>query len=332
MSKPIISAKNLKRSFKQYKKQPGLMGSVRSFFNRKYFEIDAVKGIDLEIKEGEMVGFIGPNGAGKTTTLKMLSGVLYRSSGDLSVLGFNPADRKPEFQKQFALVLGQKSQLWWDLPAVESFILNKEIYEIPTQEYQATLQELSELLEITDILEIPVRKLSLGQRMKCELVASLLHKPRLLFLDEPTIGLDVVVQKNLRNFLKEYNRKYGITMILTSHYMDDVEELCDRIVVISKGEKIYDGGLNSLIEKYANDKYLKVVFNQKVDKDKLGKLGRIIEISEDSLSATLSVPRDTHTSVASELLRGFSVDDLDIAEVNLEEIISNIFETESRTD
>lgn len=322
---PIISVQNLGKSFRQYKKDPGLLGSIKSLFNRKYFDIDAVKDISFEIEQGEMIGFIGPNGAGKTTTLKMLSGILYPTSGEVRVIGHEPFKREPVFQKQFALVMGQKSQLWWDLPPSEGFLLNKEIYGVDDKSYNEILNELSELLEVKDIINVPVRKLSLGQRMKCELIASLLHSPKLLFLDEPTIGLDIVVQKKIRQFLKEYNQKKNITMLLTSHYMDDVQELCKRIIVINKGTIIYDGSLDTIIKQYGKEKYLGFVFNKSVNVKDLETFGTVQEYNPDGLSVKLSVPREEHTRIAAEMLKKFPVDDLDISEVSLEEIIGNIF-------
>jgi ABC-2 type transport system ATP-binding protein len=215
-----ISVKGLSKYYQVHQKEPGLSGSIKSLFNRKYYDVKAVDDISFEIGEGELVGFIGPNGAGKTTTLKTLSGLLYPTQGEVSVLGYTPWKRQAEFQKQFALVMGQKNQLWWDLPAIESFILNKEIYEVPKAQYEQTLEELSTLLDVKALLKVQVRKLSLGERMKMELIAALIHSPKVLFLDEPTIGLDVVAQKKMRDFVKAYNLKYKATIILTSHYME----------------------------------------------------------------------------------------------------------------
>lgn len=248
---PIIEVKNLSKTYEYYKKQPGLLASVKGLFRREKLYIEAVKEINFNIEEGELVGFLGPNGAGKTTTLKMLSGILYPSGGEARVLGHIPWKRQKEYQKQFALVMGQKNQLWWDLPAMESFILNKEIYEVPDKEFKYNLAELTELLDVKDILDIQVRKLSLGQRMKCELIAALLHKPKVLFLDEPTIGLDVVAQKNIRDFIKKYSQEEKTTIILTSHYMEDISQLCRRIIIIDLGRIIYDGRLDDLMKKYA---------------------------------------------------------------------------------
>jgi ABC-2 type transport system ATP-binding protein len=273
---PTIEVKNLVKSYEYYKKQPGLWASVKSLFHREKLLAEAVKNINFEIKEGELVGFLGPNGAGKTTTLKVLSGILYPNGGDVRVLGYDPYKRQKEYQKQFALVMGQKNQLWWDLPAMESFILNKEIYEVSDGDFKNNLDELVNLLDIGDILDIQVRKLSLGQRMKCELVAALLHKPKVLFLDEPTIGLDVVAQKNIRDFIKKYNQEKKTTIILTSHYMEDISQLCQRVIIINLGEIVYDGDLQALVNKYAPYKLLTVTFNNNgVQKGMVEKFGEI---------------------------------------------------------
>lgn len=322
----IIDVNNLSKSFKQYQKEPGLAGSLKSLFKREYFDIKAVDDISFQIEEGEAVGFIGPNGAGKTTSLKMLSGILHPSSGSVTVLGYVPYERKKEFLKQYALVMGQKSQLWWDLPPMEGFLLNKEIYEVSDKQFKEAVGNLSDILGVEKVLKIPVRKLSLGQRMKCELIAALLHNPKILFLDEPTIGLDVVVQKKIRAFLKQYNEERGTTLILTSHYMDDVQELCKRIIVINSGKIVYDGSLRQLIEKYGKNKTLRLVFNGRVDKVDLKKYGEVVEFQKDGLAATLSVSRVSHAAVAGKILNTLPVDDLDIAETSLEDIIRDIFE------
>jgi len=324
---PVIKVKNLSKTFKVHKKQPGLKGSVRSLFKREYKNVEAVKNITFDIAQGELIGFIGPNGAGKTTTLKMLSGLLYPTEGELSVLGYTPVKRKNEFLKQISLVMGQKNQLWWDLPAIETFNLNKEIYEVPTDKYKKILDELVEMLEVEKILNQQVRKLSLGQRMKCELIASLLHTPKVLFLDEPTIGLDVVAQKKLRVFIKEYNQRYGSTIILTSHYMGDVAELCERVIIINNGELGYDGNFNDLIAKYAQTKTINLVFLEEVGEEVLGQYGDLL--SHEPLKASIEVKRGTTRETASRLLKELPVDDLDIAETPIEEIIGEIFESTS---
>lgn len=329
MTNTAVEVTNLKKYFKIYKKEPGLLGSVKSLWNRKYEELKAVDDISFQIEAGEMVGFIGQNGAGKTTTLKMLSGLLYPSDGSVSVLGFNPWDRQREFQKQFSLVMGQKNQLWWDLPAMETFLLNKAIYEIPDQQFRNTLDKLVELLDVKDVLNVQVRKLSLGQRMKCELIAALLHNPKVLFLDEPTIGLDVVMQKVLRDFIKSYNQEFKATIILTSHYMDDVKELCDRAIIIDHGHKIYDGSLNKIIDKYARSKKLSLTFSKRVEESKLAKFGQVKEFDHDgtALTATLLVPREEATKTAAKILESLPVQDLNIEEPSIEAIIREVFAT-----
>lgn len=322
----IIEVNKLKKSFKQYKKEPGLRGTLKGIVKREFFEVNAVDNISFDIEQGEFVGFIGPNGAGKTTTLKMLSGILHPSAGEVEVAGFTPKDRDKDFLKTISLVMGQKSQLWWDLPAMDGFILNKEIYEVKDKDFYELVDELSQLLEVKELLKVPVRKLSLGQRMKCELIASLIHKPKVLFLDEPTIGLDVVVQKRIREFFKQYNQRSDTTVLLTSHYMEDVAELCKRVIIINHGSKIYDGTLEELTRKYANNKYLKLLFNKPVEKNVLDEFGEVVEMDKDGLKGIISVSRESHTKVASALLEKLPVDDLDISEVELEDIVTKIFQ------
>lgn len=320
---PIISIQNLKKYFKVYRKKPGLLGSIQSLWSREYEEVKAVDDVSFEIYPGEIVGFIGQNGAGKTTTLKVLSGLLYPTSGEVSVLGFNPWDRKPDFQRQFALVMGQKNQLWWDLPAMESFLLNKAIYEVPDAEFHKTLDKLVELLDVKDIINVQVRKLSLGQRMKCELIAALLHSPKVLFLDEPTIGLDVVMQKVLRDFIKAYNQEFKATIILTSHYMGDVKELCKRAIVIDHGQKIFDGDLQDIIDQFARNKILSLIMNDKINQKQLEKYGQLKEFEYPK--ATLLVPRAKAAKIAGQLLTDFSVADVNIEEPTIDAIIRELF-------
>jgi len=321
--KEIIKVKNLKRYYQVHQKEPGLVGSLKSLISRKYEDVKAVDDVSFTINEGELVGFIGPNGAGKTTTLKVLSGLLYPTAGEVSVLGHIPYKREPALQKRFALVMGQKNQLWWDLPAQETFLLNKEIYEVPDEQYQKTVAELVEMLEIEDILKIQVRKLSLGQRMKCELVAALLHSPKVLFLDEPTIGLDIVMQKKMRDFIKDYNRRFKSTIILTSHYMGDVKELCGRVIIIDKGKIVFDGKLLDIIEKFADHKLLSVVLQQGVKREELSKIGKVVEYSYPK--AVIKVPRRESSHQAAKLLQHFPVADLNIEEPPIEDIIREDF-------
>lgn len=321
---PIISVTNFSKHFKVHKKEPGVWGSVKSIVKRQYEEKKAVDSISFSIEEGELIGFIGPNGAGKTTTLKTLSGLLYPTSGTVTVLGYDPFKRKNSFLRQIALVMGQKNQLWWDLPAEESFMLNKEIYGVSDKEYKKTLDELIELLDVKTVLNTAVRSLSLGQRMKCELIAALIHKPKVLFLDEPTIGLDVVVQKKLRSFIKEYNKEKKSTIILTSHYMEDVQQLCKRIIIINHGKLIYDGGTDDIIKQHARNKLITVIFSDPVSKNKLESLGKVKEYTD--MKVTLSVPIEKTNHVAAHLLEVFPVHDITIIDPSLEDIIRDLFE------
>ncbi|MEK7571072.1 MAG: ABC transporter ATP-binding protein [Patescibacteria group bacterium] len=325
----VIHVSHLERVYKIHQKEPGFAGSIKSFFSRKYTDARAVDDISFDIEKGELIGFIGPNGAGKTTTLKCLSGLLYPTSGTVDVLGHTPFDRKNEFLKQIGLVMGQKNQLWWDLPAIDSFLLNKEIYEIPDATYKKTLDELVSLLDVSEILTVQVRKLSLGQRMKCELIAALLHKPKVIFLDEPTIGLDVVMQQKLRDFIKAYNKQYEATILLTSHYMKDVEQLCERIIMIDHGKILYDGKLANIVKEYAAKKAISVIFTKPVSREKLTKLGEIVSLEETK--AVLSVPRAKSNLVASRLLDSFPVEDITIEETNIEEIIRDVFAKSSKS-
>lgn len=323
MANTVIEVRNLKKFYKVHQKEAGLGGSLKAFFKREYKTVEAVNDISFEIGEGELVGFIGPNGAGKTTTLKTLSGLLYPTSGKVKVLGYTPWERKPQFQKQFSLVMGQKNQLWWDLPSIESFVLNKEIYGVSDADYKKTLGELVELLEVEDQLKVQVRKLSLGQRMKMELIAALVHSPKILFLDEPTIGLDVVMQKKLRDFIKAYNQKFNATIILTSHYMEDVKQLAERVIIIDHGTILFDGKLDAIIKKFADHKTLELVMGEKIDREKLAEFGEILEF--DFPKVTIQVKRQAVADVAAKLLSQYEIDDLNIEEAKIEDIIREVF-------
>lgn len=319
----VIQVENLKKYYKVHKKEPGFLGSLKSFISREYEEVKAVDGISFAINEGELIGFIGPNGAGKTTTLKCLSGLLYTTSGNVKVLGYSPFERKNKFLKQIAFIMGQRNQLWWDLPAIETFFLNKEIYEINEIQFKKNLNELVDLLQVKDILKIPVKKLSLGQRMKCELIASLLHSPRVLFLDEPTLGLDIVMQKALREFIKEYNKRYHATVILTSHYMDDVEALCKRVIIINNGKLLFDGLLLSLVEKYAPYKLIRITLSKKIEAKRIEGLGEIKMFSYPQLLLRLFGKNISKT--IAKILKDLPVRDLNIEDPDVEDVIREIF-------
>ncbi len=318
-----IIVNKLSKHYEVHKKEPGLAGSLKAFVRRRYETVKAVDAISLSIEPGEMVGFLGPNGAGKTTTLKVLSGLLYPTAGEVSVHGFTPFERKPAFLKQITLVMGQKQQLFWDLPALETFEVNKAIYEVPEAQYRRTLDELSDLLELGDLLKKQVRKLSLGERMKCELAAALLHQPRVLFLDEPTIGLDVTMQARVREFVAEYNRRYSATVLLTSHYMADVTALCKRVIVINRGRLLYDGNLQSLVEQVAPHKLIHVTLSRPVTAAELAGYGEIKRL--EGLEAELLVERAETTRIGARLLAEQPVADINIAEPPIEEIISEVF-------
>jgi ABC-2 type transport system ATP-binding protein len=319
----IISVKDLRKYYRIHEKEPGIAGTIKSLFNRKYTDAKAVDGISFEIEEGELIGFIGPNGAGKTTTLKVLSGLLYPTSGEVEVLGFTPWERKTAYLKQFSLVMGQKNQLFWDLPAVDSFNLYKEIYEISDMAYKKTLDELVGLLDVAEILKVQVKKLSLGQRMKMELIAALIHSPKLLFLDEPTIGLDVVMQKSLREFIAGYNKIKKATIILTSHYMLDVKELAKRvIIIIDHGHILFDGLLSEVIRKFSSNKLLNVSFEKQVSPEDLKQFGKVEE--KEGVFA-ITVKREEASKITEQILKKFPVEDLTIEEPQIEDIIRQVF-------
>lgn len=306
-----IIVDNLSKTYEVQKKRPGLLGSVRDLISPIKEPKHAVKGVSFVIDEGELVGFIGPNGAGKTTTLKMLSGLLYPSGGSVRVIGKDPWKREYDFLRQISLVMGQKNQLWWDLPAIESFNLAKEIYGIKDNEYKKTLNKLVEMLEIGDVLDVQVRKLSLGQRMKAELVAALIHSPKILFLDEPTIGLDVVMQQSMRQFLKEYNKESDGSIILTSHYMDDVKELCKRVIIIDEGSILYDGLLSDVIAKFSKHKIIEI-------------------ITTNGDIKTHKVLRDQVAKKTAELLKVGEIVDINIKEVEIEDVIRSVFTSQNK--
>ncbi|HEX6291537.1 MAG TPA: ATP-binding cassette domain-containing protein [Herpetosiphonaceae bacterium] len=320
---PQINVAHLKKYYRVHHKAPGLLGSLRAFVSRRYEDVRAVDDISFTIDEGEVVGFLGPNGAGKTTTLKMLSGLLHPSGGELHVLGYTPFERRNEFLRQITLVMGQKQQLIWDLPAIETFEVNRAIYEIPDDQYRQTVAELSDLLGLEPLLTKQVRKLSLGERMKCELAAALLHRPRVLFLDEPTIGLDVTMQANVRKFIAEYNVRHRATVLLTSHYMADVTALCKRIIVIDRGRLLYDGDFQALVERVAPHKIVRVKMEQPIERAVLERYGTLDTLN--GVEGSLLVGRDETSRVAARLLRDLPIVDVTIEEPPVEEIIGELF-------
>ena len=322
---PVIEVQGLTKSFRTYKKKPGLAGAIKGLFHREYETTVAVKDVRFSVEEGELVGFLGPNGAGKTTTLKMLAGLLYPTSGVAQVLGYVPWERKDGYRRQFALLLGQKNQLWWDLPARESLELNAKIYGIPANSLDRTVGEMTELLAVKDKLNVMVRELSLGERMKMELIASLLHQPKVLFLDEPTIGLDVVSQKTVREFLRHHNATRKTTILLTSHYMTDIQELCGRVIIIDRGTIFFDGRLSEVLDRFADFKLITIRCEggSHCPTDHLKKYGEVVEHSE--AETKLKVKRDRVIPVCKALLDELPVKDIDIQEVPIEDIIRQIF-------
>ncbi len=320
---PTIKVSHLVKTYQTDKKEPGLAGSLKSFVKKKTISVEAVKDISFKINKGELVGFIGPNGAGKTTTLKVLSGLLYPTSGKISILGFTPWERKRDYLKKMSLVMGQKNQLWWDLPAQETFQLNKEIYQVPNSSFNKTLNRLLDMLEFRNLMDIPVRKLSLGERMKAELIAALIHSPEVLFLDEPTIGLDVVMQERIRHFIKEFNQKFKSTIILTSHYMEDVKALCKRVIMINKGQIVFDGYLKELVNKYAHHKIFEIILEKEVSKKDLELIGEVKELTYPR--AIISVPKELAKQKAIEIYSKLPVEDLNIQEPDLAEVVRNYF-------
>lgn len=319
----VIAVEHLRKEYRSLKKEPGLRGALKSLFKREYVTRVAVDDISFELQKGELVGFLGANGAGKTTTLKILSGLLYPTAGKVSVLGYVPYERKNAFRRQFSIVLGQKNQLLWDLPAEDSFLLLKEIYEIPDAAFKRQLQRLSKLLDVSDKLHIQLRRLSLGERMKMELIGALLHSPKVLFLDEPTIGLDVVAQKSIREFIKQYNEEEQTTIILTSHYMQDIETLCKRVIIIDAGKIFFDGDLETILEQFSSEKLLSLEFTSPVERAQLEAFGTVEDYSP--LVAKLRVPRQVISQVSVAVLSSLPVSDLNIEEVPIEDIIRSIF-------
>jgi ABC-2 type transport system ATP-binding protein len=323
VERPIIEVEGLSKTYRVFQKQPGLRGALAGLLRRQYKEVRAVADVSFTIEPGEMVAFLGPNGAGKTTTLKMLSGLIYPTAGTARVLGFVPWERPDAFRRRFSLVMGQKNQLWWDLPAGDSFQLHREIYSLPAVTFQRTLGELTDLFGVQHLTRQPVRELSLGERMKMELIAALLHEPRLLLLDEPTIGLDVVAQVAIQRCLKEYNAARGVTMLLTSHYMRDVEALCRRVLVIAQGRVIYDGPLAGITERFGRSKLVRLQF---AGEEPPADLARFGEYSASGPVAELRVDRGRVAEVLAALLDRYTVVDVSVQDPPLDQVIARVFE------
>lgn len=323
---PTIDVTNLTKTYRVYQKKEGLLQAIRGLGKRQYKQVQAVRGIDLQVDRGEFVAFLGPNGAGKTTTLKLLSGVITPTDGHATVLGHVPWKREDAYRRRFALVMGQKNQLWWDLPAQESFRLHQKIYRVPVEQFDKTHDELVDLLDVRDLLGQPVRELSLGERMKMELIAALLHGPEILFLDEPTIGLDVVAQHNIQKFLKHYQQERKITILLTSHYMKDITALCQRVVIIANGQMHYDGSLTGIMNDFGGYKNLTLQFPEGIDDvPDLQRYGKVLEVQTPRVR--LQVQRSEVGQVLSSILNQFPVDDVSVEDPPLEEVIARAFST-----
>lgn len=323
--KPVIHVKNLKKTFKTHKRGEGLINAMKSLFKREFQIKKALKGISFDIGEGEVVGFIGPNGAGKSTCIKALSGVLYPTSGVVNVLGYTPWNQRVEYVKNIGVVFGQKSQLWWDLPAIDTFYLHKEIYSVPEKEFKERLDYMVNLLSLKEIINIPVRDLSLGERMKCQLVAALLHNPKIVFLDEPTIGIDAIAKRKLREFIKYMNEKYGTTFIVTTHDMSDIEKLCKRVVIINHGEIVYDGLLKKIKERYLKKKDVYIKFEEPFEGEIKMWGCTIMKRGKNEIKLEVDTEKQPIKNLMTYLIKRFKITDIIVMEPSLEEIIHEIY-------
>jgi len=326
----VIAVEHLTKEYRVHRRDPGLRAALRSLVRRRMETVRAVDDVTFEVAAGERVGFLGPNGAGKTTTLKVLSGLLHPTSGKVTVAGETPKERSASFLRQITLVMGQKQQLLWDLPPSETFLLNRAIYDIPRAQYEETLAELTSLLDLAPLLGKPTRQLSLGERMKCELAVALLHRPRVLFLDEPTIGLDVSMQATVRSFVRAYNERFSATVLLTSHYMDDVAELCPRVLVIDHGRVIFDGALGELVQRIRPDKRVQLRLSRPVARRDLEPLGTIVQYGEEAV--TLQVSHDQLQSSVQRALTQLPLRDLSVEDPPLEEVMRELFARGARTE
>ena len=320
-----IKISDLSKSFKMFKRSAGLRGALKSFFNRKYSHFFALKNINLDLQSGEILGILGENGAGKTTLIKLIVGLLYPTNGDVNVNGYNPWNRNHEYLKRVSVVMGQKNQLWWDIPASESFLLNKHIYQIEDSEFEYTMNELVDLLDVRDKLDVQVRRLSLGERMKMEIIAALLHKPSLILLDEPTLGLDVISQSKIRDFVRYYNKEYGATFIITSHYTKDIQEMCERVIVLHKGSQIYDGKFNDLIKAINPKRRLFFEFNEDFDQASLSELKSTYNFEVNNNILTAELPESDLKSLLLRLLDKFPPISMSFEDLPVEETMRSFF-------
>ena len=322
MPTPVIHIQSLSKTFKVPVREAGVKAAIRSLFKREHRDVKAVEAVSFDVSQGEIVGFLGPNGAGKTTTLKMLSGLLHPSGGTATVLGHTPFQREKDYLRQITLVMGQRNQLVWDIPVVDSFERNRAIYRMDAGEYHKMLDEMTDLLDLGDLLQKPTRNLSLGERMKCEIAVSLLHKPQVLFLDEPTIGLDVTMQRRIRSFIQEYNRRTGATVLLTSHYMADVEALCKRVIIIHHGKILFDGDLSGLVQQFSAYKTITIDLEEMEGID-FTRFGEVVET--EGLQVKIRVPKTDTPGITGKILSELTIQDLTVEDPPIEEIIDRVF-------
>lgn len=331
--KKVIEVINLKKEFKEQKREAGLKAAIKALFNRKYETKLALKGVSLEIHEGEILGLIGPNGAGKSTLIKIMTGVLFPNSGECHCLGYVPWKERVKYVKHIGVVFGQKSQLWWDIPALDTFELHKALYDIPEKDFKEKVEYAVKKLEIEEIVKKPVRQLSLGERMRCELVLCLLHTPKIVFLDEPTIGLDIIAKDKIREFIKEFNEKYKTTFIITTHDMSDIEKLCKRMIIINHGDVVYDGLIEKVKEKFANKKLIDCKFLESLKNKKINFAGcKILNQTEYELTIEVDLNKLKISELIYNLMKDFGdiIDDIDIREPPIEEIIKIIYNSKEK--
>ena len=325
-----IELKNISKSFKLFQREAGLKGAIKSFFKRDYQEFHALQKINLNINEGEIIGILGENGAGKTTLIKLMIGLLYPTSGSITINDFIPWQKKHAYLRQVSIVMGQKNQLWWDIPASESFLLNKHIYNLDDKQYQNTLDELVEYLDVKDKINIQVRRLSLGERMKMEIIAALLHKPKIILLDEPTLGLDVISQSKIREFIKHYNKQYNTTFVITSHYTKDIQEMCKRVFVLNKGMQIYDGNFNTLIKKINPERRLIFEFENEPDEQFINDLTKEYNFNINQKVITANLPDSKLQKLLSILTKEYVANNITFEDLPVDETMKNFFQNPSK--
>ncbi len=322
----IINVKNINKSFKAFQREAGLRGALNSFLKRNYKTFNVLNNINLEVDEGEIIGILGENGAGKTTLIKLMVGLLHPNSGNISVDGYNPWKRNYKFLSNISVVMGQKNQLWWDIPASESFLLNKHIYSLSDSDYKETLDELVDYLDVKDKINVQVRRLSLGERMKMEIIAALLHRPKIILLDEPTLGLDVISQSKIREFVKHYNKKYNTTFVITSHYTKDIQEMCKRVFILNKGNAIYNGNFNKLIKKINPERKLIFEFSESIDNTNLNDLALNFKFNLNEKILTAILPESELQKLLKILLKQYTAHNISFEDLPVDDTLRSFFE------